>query len=97
MVLTGQNTPFFPDQIWLMQITRQRVRPDQRNPNWWRCPTCDGTGKIGPTLIDETSKESRFYVKEKKIREFILRTVLILAAYIHKRIVEHSLQMEQKV
>jgi len=70
----------------LMQITRQRVRPTKEIQTAEVCPTCDGTGKIGPTLlIDETlERELAFYVKEKKIRDFILRTSPILAAYLTK-------------
>lgn len=70
----------------LMQITRQRVRPTKEIETAEVCPACSGTGKIGPTLlIDETlERELAFYVKEKKIKEFILRTSPILAAYLTK-------------
>jgi ribonuclease G len=70
----------------LMQITRQRVRPTKEINTAEVCPTCHGTGKIGPTLlIDETlERELAFYVKEKKIKGFILRTSPILEAYLTK-------------
>ncbi|MEM7548332.1 MAG: Rne/Rng family ribonuclease [Bacteroidota bacterium] len=35
----------------LMQITRQRVRPELNIITREKCPTCDGTGKIAPTIL----------------------------------------------
>lgn len=35
----------------LMQITRQRVRPEMHINTTETCPTCLGTGKIGPSIL----------------------------------------------
>ena len=35
----------------LMQITRQRVRPEMNIATREKCPTCNGTGKITPTIL----------------------------------------------
>src|SRR5699024_6214120 len=35
----------------LMQITRQRVRPELEISTSELCPTCHGTGKVGPSII----------------------------------------------
>ena len=35
----------------LMQITRQRVRPEMNIDVTEKCPTCRGTGEIGPSLV----------------------------------------------
>ena len=43
----------------LMQITRQRLRPEINISTTEACPECKGTGKIGPSLIigDEIEKD----------------------------------------
>lgn len=68
----------------LMQITRQRVRPVTEIETEEVCPTCHGTGKIGPSLLyDETlERQLAFYVKEKNQTKFILKVSPILAAYL---------------
>ena len=70
----------------LMQITRQRVRPVTEIATAETCPTCHGTGKIGPTLLEDERLERQlaFYVKEKNINRFILRVSPIMAAYLTK-------------
>jgi ribonuclease G len=35
----------------LMQITRQRVRPETNIVTIEKCPTCNGTGEIGPSVV----------------------------------------------
>lgn len=70
----------------LMQITRQRVRPVTEINTSETCPTCNGTGKIGPSvLFDETlERQLAYYVKEKKVKSFILKVNPIFAAYLTK-------------
>lgn len=69
-----------------MQITRQRVRPATEINTSENCPSCNGTGKIASSLlIDETiERKLAYYVKEKKIKSFILKVNPILAAYLSK-------------
>lgn len=70
----------------LMQITRQRVRPATEINTAEKCPTCNGSGKIGSSIvIDEViERELAFYVKEKKIKDFTLKVNPILDAYLTK-------------
>ena len=70
----------------LMQITRQRVRPATEINTAEKCPACNGTGKISSSiLIDEViERELAFYVKEKNIKEFVLKVNPILEAYLTK-------------
>ena len=58
----------------LMQITRQRVRPEMDIDVTEKCPTCLGTGKIGPSLL--FLEELRSHI-ENKIDEFKLRKLEI--------------------
>ena len=70
----------------LMQITRQRVRPVTEIVTAETCPTCHGTGKVGPTLLEDEKLERQlaYFVKEKGIQRFILRLSPIFAAYLTK-------------
>ncbi|MCF0168760.1 MAG: ribonuclease E/G, partial [Bacteroidales bacterium] len=70
----------------LMQITRQRVRPVTEIETMEVCPTCGGSGKIAPTLVIDEALERQlaFYVKEKDIKKFKLKTSPILEAYLTK-------------
>ncbi|HEX7754094.1 MAG TPA: ribonuclease E/G, partial [Niabella sp.] len=51
----------------LMQITRQRMRPEVNINTQEICPTCNGTGKIGSSLIleDEIEKNLNYLITHK--------------------------------
>lgn len=68
----------------LMQITRQRVRPVTEIETLETCPTCHGTGKVAPTLIQDEviERQIAYFVKEKNVKRLTLRTSPILAAYL---------------
>lgn len=72
----------------LMQITRQRVRPATEINTSEICPTCNGTGKVAPTILfDEVlERELAFYVKEKNIKRFVLKVSPVFEAYLTKGI-----------
>ena len=68
----------------LMQITRQRIRPVTEINTTEVCPVCHGTGKIASSVVIDEQIERRlaYYVIEKGIRSFILKTSPILGAYL---------------
>jgi len=70
----------------LMQITRQRVRPATEINTTEVCPTCNGTGKVGPTILFDEAVERQlaYYVKEKKLDSFLLKVSPIFEAYLTK-------------
>lgn len=70
----------------LMQITRQRVRPEMHIETQENCPTCLGTGKVESTvLFTETIKENlRRMVEKYKLKYITLITHPFIAAYINK-------------
>ncbi|MBS1732341.1 MAG: Rne/Rng family ribonuclease [Bacteroidetes bacterium] len=51
----------------LMQITRQRMRPETNINTSEVCPSCNGTGKISSTLIleDEIAKNLNYLIMQK--------------------------------
>ena len=70
----------------LMQITRQRVRPATEINTTEVCPTCNGTGKVGPTILFDEAVERQlaYFVKERKLNSFLLKVSPIFAAYLTK-------------
>lgn len=72
----------------LMQITRQRVRPETNISTIETCPTCKGTGEIQPpVLIIEEIQDKIRYGKLKKPRGKIeLRVHPFLHSYLTKGI-----------
>lgn len=69
----------------LMQITRQRLRPELNISTAELCPSCKGTGKIGPSILvaDEIEKDVRYLVDQGH-RDLSLHIHPILAAYLTK-------------
>lgn len=70
----------------LMQITRQRVRPEMNISVEEKCPACNGTGKIGPSLlyIEKIEEDLRSILEKVKTKSFILRVHPFVAAYLTK-------------
>ena len=58
----------------LMQITRQRVRPEMKIITDEKCPACQGTGEIKPTILftDELESTLSFIVGKIKTRKLLL-------------------------
>ncbi len=70
----------------LMQITRQRVRPATEINTTEVCPTCNGTGKVGPTILFDEAVERQlaYYTKERRMNSFVLKVSPIFEAYLTK-------------
>ena len=68
----------------LMQITRQRVRPEAISKAEETCPTCGGTGKISPSILVDKQIENQiaYYAIEKHMRSLRVVANPILAAYL---------------
>jgi ribonuclease G len=52
----------------LMQITRQRVRPETHIRTTEQCPCCNGSGKIGPSLLFDRQLETQigYFTSQKR-------------------------------
>jgi ribonuclease G len=70
----------------LMQITRQRVRPEMNIITDEKCPVCKGTGETRPTIlfIDELERSLAFIVDKIKTRKLILNVHPFVASYLKK-------------
>lgn len=78
----------------LMQITRQRVRPEMNITTLEICPACNGTGKINPTiLISDTIEKNIDHILAKQNEKHL--TVALhpyLFAYFTKGVVSRQMK-----
>ncbi|MFO7863777.1 MAG: Rne/Rng family ribonuclease [Salinivirgaceae bacterium] len=70
----------------LMQITRQRVRPETNINTIESCPTCKGTGEIQPPvlIVEEIQDKVRYGQLKKPVKTIELRVHPFLHAYLTK-------------
>ena len=70
----------------LMQITRQRVRPEAISKAEETCPTCGGTGKVSPSILIDKQIENQiaYYAIEKRKRALRVVVNPIMAAWLTK-------------
>jgi ribonuclease G len=61
----AQHTILPLTKFGLMQITRQRVRPEIIINTMEACPTCEGTGKISPSVLvnDDVQRDLEFILQ----------------------------------
>jgi ribonuclease G len=70
----------------LMQITRQRVRPEEIIETAEKCPTCNGSGKIMPTILfaDELDSKVKYILKDLNKKKLLISVHPYIAAYLTK-------------
>lgn len=73
----------------LMQITRQRVRPETQIVINEKCPTCHGTGEIAPSVLLDAQIENQiaYYTKEKHYKLLKIHVHPYVAAYINRGLI----------
>jgi ribonuclease G len=72
----------------LMQLTRQRMKPEMNINTQEQCPSCQGTGKISSTLVLEDEIEKNIsYLSEQKHKSLTVAVHPILYAYLTKGII----------
>jgi ribonuclease G len=75
-----------PSKFGLIQITRQRVRPEMNIVTVEKCPTCGGSGEIQASilLMDNIENNLRYLLKEQNQSDITLCVHPYLEAYITK-------------
>lgn len=70
----------------LMQITRQRVRPEMEISTTEICPTCFGKGEVRPSILftDTLRMKISYLVNNLNIKKFTLHVHPYVAAFIEK-------------
>jgi ribonuclease G len=82
----------------LMQITRQRVRPEMHIETLEKCPTCKGSGEVSPTLLldEEIENKLAFLVNEKDIKNLMLKVHPFVYAYLTKGLFSKRYKLARK-
>lgn len=82
----AKHTILPPSKFGLIQITRQRVRPETNITTAEKCPACDGTGEIKASvlIIDEIENNLRYFVQEQNEKELHIGVHPYLEAYLNK-------------
>jgi len=75
-----------PSKFGLIQITRQRLRPEVNVEVLETCPSCSGTGKVQPSLlfVDQIENALRFIIKEQNQKNITLQVHPYIEAFIKK-------------
>ncbi len=73
-----------PSRFGLVEITRQRVRPETNIKTMEKCPTCMGTGEIQPSILitDEIEEKVEEILKEKKVKGLTLCAHPFITSYL---------------
>lgn len=78
----------------LMQITRQRVRPEMNIKTIEKCPTCNGTGEVSPAIlfIDDVENNLKYIFSKIKDKKVILKVHPFISAFLKKGIYSQQLK-----
>jgi ribonuclease G len=70
----------------LMQITRQRVRPEENIETAESCPTCKGSGKIMPAVLftDDLDSKVKYILKDLNKKKLLIKVHPYVAAFLTK-------------
>ncbi|MCB0520142.1 MAG: Rne/Rng family ribonuclease [Lewinellaceae bacterium] len=82
----AQHTILPLSKFGLMQITRQRVRPEVKINTAEVCPACNGTGKINPSVLitDDIERDLKFILQSSTKAKLILKVHPFVEAFLKK-------------
>jgi ribonuclease G len=82
----AQHTILPLSKFGLMQLTRERVRPEVKIDTSERCPSCNGTGKINASIVvtDEIQRDLDFIFQNQPKAKLSLKTHPYIEAYFKK-------------
>jgi ribonuclease G len=85
----AKHTILPPSKFGLVQITRQRVRPEMNVEILEKCPVCEGTGKIKPSIIfvDEIENNLKYLLQDQNEKSLTLAVHPYIHAYLTKGII----------
>jgi len=75
-----------PSRFGVIEMTRQRVRPETEIDTSETCPTCNGTGEVSAPIliIDEIENALNYLLTEKDMNGLTLKVHPFIAAYLTK-------------
>jgi ribonuclease G len=76
-----------PSKFGLVQITRQRVRPEMEIKTAEKCPCCNGDGEVHSTilLVDQIENNLRYLAEQFKGKNIRLNAHPYIEAFINKK------------
>jgi ribonuclease G len=82
----AKHTVLPPSKFGLIQITRQRVRPQTEVTVVETCPTCGGSGEVKPSIliIDEIQKNIEYLIKDQNEKHFSIMLHPYIYSYFHR-------------
>ena len=85
----AKHTILPPSKFGLVQITRQRVRPEMNIVTVEKCPTCDGTGEIKASIVlmDDIESNLAYILREQNEKHIRLTVHPYIEAYIRKGLI----------
>ena len=85
----AKHTILPPSKFGLVQITRQRVRPEMNIVTSEKCPTCDGTGEIKASIVlmDDIENNLMYILQEQNEKNVTLCVHPYIEAFIKKGII----------
>ncbi|MCA5004019.1 Rne/Rng family ribonuclease [Sphingobacterium bovistauri] len=90
----ARHTILPPSKFGLVQITRQRVRPEMSVVTNEKCPACDGTGEIRSSivLLDDIENNLSFILEEQNEKGVTLCVHPYIDAYITSGLISRRLK-----
>lgn len=82
----AQHTILQLSKFGLMQITRQRVKPEVKINTAEICPTCEGSGTVNPTILltDQIDRDLEFIINSHPDVKITLQVHPYVCAYLRK-------------
>jgi ribonuclease G len=75
-----------PSKFGVIEMTRQRVRPETDIKTTEVCPSCNGTGEVSASIliVDEIANQLRYIVEDLKKDSIVLLVNPIMASYLKR-------------
>lgn len=90
----AKHTILPPNKFGLIQITRQRVRPEVNIDVRECCPSCNGTGMVRPPvlIVDDIENNLQLMVEQQKERNLTLEVHPFLYAFLTQHIINYRIK-----
>lgn len=90
----AKHTILPPSKFGLVQITRQRVRPEMNIITTEKCPSCNGTGEISASIIllDDIETNLNYILEEQAEKNITLNVHPYINAFIKKGLLSKQLK-----
>lgn len=90
----AKHTILPPSRFGLVQITRQRVRPEMSVPVLESCPVCKGTGEINTsvTVIDEIETNLKYLLRDQNETNLSVGVHPFIASHLTKGLLSFQLR-----